>query len=356
LRIAREHSDLNTVSGSLVGYDLFMRSPRQPILIESVFEDVERIRALFARHAPYELLQGRRQVMSSALEQAAIVGAPITDALRESVTRDPAQSLDLNPVFRGYWVLGEPRVEGIEWILEHPKLHAAARELHAAKIVRPNEIYAHLVCPEPRVATGPHVDIPNFRGMGRRDYPTWLLVNMRRSGLFDRWHVPVATAVMWFYEGPGGEYEYWADGPDRAAHRTAPPFTNKAVVGENDTMFHQGQPPRCDAATPGFGLASTLRTDDGSFWTLMDGDREARRYARSEIRFALSWSAQVFADEHAAREADEHVDDLDLETVVATFLEDLGQRGIEVAPPEDPIHGDDWVTVVADTYRIPVSG
>lgn len=88
----------------------------------------------------------------------------------------------------------------------------------------------------------------------------------------------------------------------------------------------------------------------------MDGDREARRYARSEIRFALSWSAQVFMDERAAHEADEHLDDLDLETVVATFLTDLAQRGIPAIPPEDPLHGEDWVAVVAETYRIPVSG
>ena len=270
--------------------------------------------------------------------------------------QNATNGLDLNPVFRGYWVLGEPTVEGVDWILDHPKLHAAARRLHDAQIVRPNEIYAHLVCPEPRVATGAHVDIPNFRGMGRRDYPTWLLVNMRRSGLFDRWHVPVATAVMWFYDGPGGAYEYWADGPDRPAHRTASPYTNKAVVGENDTMFHQGQPPLRDDPKPRLRLDSTLRSDDGSQWAIVQGERETRRYARAEIRFALSWSAQVFVDEGAAREADDHVDDLDLETVVVTFLEDLAQRGVEVEPPEDPLHGEDWIATVAETYRIPVSG
>ena len=159
---------------------------------------------------------------------------------------------------------------------------------------------------------------------------------------------------MWFYEGPGGEYEYWPEGPDRSPHRTARPFTNKAVVGENDTMFHQGQPPHSDAPMPEFGLASTLATDDGSVWTIVDGDREARRYSQSEIRFALSWSAQVFRDESAAREVDEHLDDLDLETVVATFLTDLGRRGIDVEPPEDPLHGEDWVATIAETYRIPV--
>ena len=333
-----------------------MRPPKRPILIDEVFEDVEPIRALFAQHAPYELLQGRKQVMSGALEQAAIVGAPITDALRRSSSQTASERKDLNPVFRGYWVLGEPVVEDVGWILEHPVLHAAARELHRAEIVRPNEIYAHLVCPEPRIATAPHVDIPNFRGMGRRDYPTWLLVNMRRSGLFDRWHVPVATAVMWFYEGRGGAYEYWAEGPDRPRHRTSAPFSNKAVVGENDTMFHQGQPPLCDEDVPPLGMASTLQTDDGSFWSIVDEDRELRRYAPSEIRFALSWSAQVFKDEEAARMADEHQDDLDLETVVSTFLADLEQRGDEVDPPDDPLHGENWVAAVANAYRIAVTG
>jgi hypothetical protein len=333
-----------------------MRAPRRPILIDSVFEDVEPIRALFARHAPYELLQGRRQVMSSAVEQAAIVGTPITQALREVSSQHGSERRDLNPVFRGYWVLGEPVVEGVDWILEYPKLHAAARELHDAKIVRPNEIYAHLVCPEPRIAAGPHVDIPNFRGMGRRDYPTWLLVNMRRSGLFDRWHIPVATAVMWFYEGRGGEYEYWANGPEDPPSRTAPPFSNKAVVGENDTMFHQGQPPLCDEDGPELGMTSTLHTDDGSVWTIMDGDRPVSRHARSDIRFALSWSAQVFTDEDSARAADEHQDDLNLETVVSTFVADLERRGIDVDAPGDPLHDEDWVTAVANAYRIPVSG
>jgi hypothetical protein len=332
-----------------------MRSPRPPILLEDVFDDVSKVHRLFSRHAPYELLQGRRQVMSSALEQAAIVGLAIDEVLLETARADAPRSLDLNPVFRGYWVLGEPQVDGIDWLLEHPKLFTAARALHQGQIVRPNEIYAHLVCPEPRVAEGAHVDIPNFRGMGRRDYPTWLLVNMRRSGLFDHWHVPVATAVMWFYEGPGGQYEYWPDGPDHPRRRTAAPYTNKAVVGENDTMFHQGQPPLCETPKPELTLGCRLETTTGDTWAIVDGDREIHRYPRSEIRFALSWSARVFRDDAEAKRADEHSDDLDLETVVRLFLEDLDRRGIQCDAPDDPLHGEDWITKVANTYRIAVS-
>jgi len=332
-----------------------MRAPRTPILLWDVFDDVDSIHALFARHVPYELLQGRRQVMASALEQAAITGAPITDSLRNASSQDTTRGLNLNPVFRGYWVLGTPTVDGVEWILDHEKLHNAARSLHDAEVVRPNEIYAHVVCPEPRVANGAHVDIPNFRGMGRRDYPTWLLVNMRRSGLFDRWHVPVATAVMWFYDGPGGEYQYWADGPDKPPHCTKPPFTNTAVVGENDTMFHQGQPPLCEAEKPALTMSCALHSEDGSRWAIRDGDALLRSYRRDEVRFALSWSAQVFADELAAQVADEHRDDLDLDTVVERFLADLRGRGIACPVPADPLHGEDWVATIAEAYRIPVT-
>ena len=54
--------------------------------------------------------------------------------------------------------------------------------------------------------------------------------------------------------------------------------------------------------------------------------------------------------------ADEHQDDLDLETVVSTFLADLEQRGDEVDPPDDPLHGENWVAAVANAYRIAVTG
>ena len=70
---------------------------------------------------------------------------------------------------------------------------------------------------------------------------------------------------------------------------------------------------------------------------------------------ALSWSAQVFDDERAAGEADAHLDDLDLATVVSVFLADLEMRGLEIDPPVDPLHGEEWVAAVAGSYRIPVS-
>lgn len=332
------------------------------MLLDPVFEDPAPVLDAFTQLGPYELLQGRAQVMTSALEQAAITGAEITDELIASVA-DPARSqgsLSLTPVFRGYWMLdGEPRVEGIEWLVNHPHLVEAARMLHGGDdriVVRPNEIYAHLVCPDDRSrrATS-HVDIPNFRGLGRRDHPTWLLTTMRRSGLFDRWHVPVAVAVIWFYRGGGGHYTYWPHGPDGPAVETDGGLWNRAVVGENDTMFHTGHPPEPAEPVPtGLSTSSVLEPDpaDADRWRIVDDGRELAVFTRRRIRFALSWSALVLADDEVRRRLDDHTDDLDLGTVVDVFRADLARKGIDVTAPDDPGHDPAWVATLGRAYRV----
>ena len=55
----------------------------------------------------------------------------------------------------------------------------------------------------------PHVDIPTFRGTTRDHYPLRFLKAKGSSGLFERWRVIQACAVAWFYDGPGGDFEYW---------------------------------------------------------------------------------------------------------------------------------------------------
>lgn len=340
--------------------------PNRPIALAPVFDDPQPVLDAFVSHAPFELLQGRAQVMTSALEQAAITGAPITpEMVTAAGAPRPQTSLDLRPVFRGYWMLGgEARVDGIDWLVRHRGLHAAARRLHAGDggagagcaVVRPTEIYAHIVCPDHRTPrAGAHVDIPNFRGLGRRDHPTWLLVTMRRSGLFDRWHVPVAVAVIWFYAGAGGRYTYWPDGPAAPPVTTDLPAWNTAVMGENDTMFHSGHDPWPPTevpvtVTPGAMLGPDPSSSD--VWHVVDGDQLLATFGRERIRFALSWSAQVFADEAAAAVADEHHDDLDIDTVVDIFLADLRQRGRDVARPADPLHEPSWVATLAEVYRM----
>ena len=84
-----------------------------------------------------------------------------------------------------------------------------------------------------------HLDVPAFRGFTRADYPIWLLKTMMTSGLFERWRTKIATAVSWFYEGPGGDFHYWPDGPDQPGAVESPPFVNVAVVEFLPVSVHE---------------------------------------------------------------------------------------------------------------------
>jgi hypothetical protein len=134
------------------------------------------------------------------------------------------------------------------------------------------------------------------------------------------------------------------------------PFSNTAVVGENDTMFHRGDgfASAGEQAPDGLTLDCVCEPvgDDAATWQIRDGDRVLARYDASRVRIALSWSAEVYVDEAARRVADEHSDDLDLDTVVDTFVADLQTRGHELERPDDALHDIDFIVRLARTYRV----
>jgi hypothetical protein len=89
--------------------------------------------------------------------------------------------------------------------------------------------------------------------MGRNDLPTWLLALMGSTGLFHRRAVAVAAALIWVYDQPDdGAYEWWPQGPAEHRESVAGPFGNRALVGDNDYMFHRvgsiGDPAKWDLA------------------------------------------------------------------------------------------------------------
>jgi hypothetical protein len=157
-----------------------MQNLAKVIRIEPAFDDPDLVRALFERHAPYR-------------------------TIAEYIPRRPEQPVV--PYFRGNWALGgEPLVNGAEAILQNHRFIDAARALFGSTMIRPTFIVVNLNAPMP---AGPiHVDVPTFRGAAREQYPLAWLIAMGRSELFERWRVIQAGAVSWFYDGPGGNFEY----------------------------------------------------------------------------------------------------------------------------------------------------
>jgi hypothetical protein len=257
------------------------------------------------------------------------------------------------PWFRQDFALGgTAHVAGAELILHNERFVEAAREVYGEDaVVRPTTVYVNVMGPTP-FAFAPHLDVPAFRGFTRADQPIWLLKVMKTSGLFEPWRVRIATAVSWFYAGPGGDFHYWPDGPDGPSAVQRPPFDNVAVVADNESTFHGVAPVGPPQARMPMGLTreSLLVRGDGG-WDVTHGGEVVTHYDDSTARITVSWKADVFADAAAARDFDSGNDHLDLETVMATLTADMRSRGIDVADPAGDVHDRDWVGALALAYR-----
>jgi hypothetical protein len=307
---------------------------RPPIFIERVLGDGFDFRAMVERNAPYAPVQ---RYFANAAEA------------RSQSSRGP---LVIAPNFRGDWAYQTPLVEGAEVFLDHAGFRAAAARMFGSERVRPFAVYSNLTWQLPFPQGAGHTDVPEFRGLNRSAYPTWLLNAMGHSRLFEAERVDIATAVAWFYEGADGGFDYWPDGPDgpRRVHEGA--IHDTAIVGDNDRMFHRVRPvgDRATGLPQGMTLDSRLEHLGGDRWRVQDGDTTIGAFDWPALRISVSWKAMVFADEASERAYDEHTHDLTLDEVLDRFEADLAARDIRMPRPEDPCHDEAFVEVISDAY------
>ena len=313
--------------------------PRAPIIIDRVLPDPDLVRELLIRGAPYWTVQRYVKNLSEM--------ASLSDAGKRGRKGRP---MFIAPWFRGDWAYDEPLVEGIEVFLEHEGFRHAAQKMFETALIVPQIVYVNLNPPIARVDPG-HVDIPAFRGVDRTRYPVWLLATMLKSGLFDRWYIPSVTAVSWYYEGEGGGFTYWPNGP-REAPVNRPCISNSAVVGDNDYMFHRVEAVGPDERTLPKGL--TLDSQlcwVGDAWEVMEQGEARARYAFADVRVSVSWKAQVFTDTEQRTLFQNHQDDLTLEQVVETFVEDLATKGTPLEQPTLPLNDRNFIDTLNAAYR-----
>ena len=257
--------------------------------------------------------------------------------------------------FRNFWALGgKVLVEGAEPFLHAPRLIEAARESFGAEVVRPLALMTNLNLP--MAGLPPHLDLPFFRGCMRREVPAWMLVPMGYSGLFDAWAVPVASAIVWFYDGAGGAFEYWPEGLDSPSAVERPPFRNRGLMADNERMWHRVGPLGPEArhvphdAIP---YAAELALAEGERWEVRHEGRRLLDFAWDEVRLSLLWKAYAFRDAAEARAFDAGEDLLTPDRVTAMFLDDLRARGEAAAAPEDPFTDPAWKATLERVYAAP---
>lgn len=297
----------------------------KPIRIEPAFDHPEQIRAMFERHAPYRTI-------------AAYGPNGILDE-----TAQPEGERSAMPWFRGNWAAaGKPLVEGAEVILHNQRFLEAAKALFGTPNVEPEFVAVNLTAPMPAGDT--HVDIPAFRGATREQYPLPFLRMMGKSGLFETWRVVQAGALAWFYDGMGGNFDYWPEGLDGPMLSERPPFGNVSLMADNDRMYHRiGAVGDASAPPPRMSASAQIRPAAGGNWAIVENGEVRAIYPSRAIRLTVIWKAEV-------RDREFGSESLALDRIMEIFTSDLRRRNVDFEMPSDPLADTSWILLLQRTY------
>jgi hypothetical protein len=307
-------------------------------------EQAEQLIAIVYEHAPYPTYgEGREQ-------QGFGAGIPQRyDAARNFVQTRAGQDevwklASRTNYFRDTFAYEQPLFPEITFFQQLPQFIEAAQHVTGRRIVRPAIVYLNILVPGQELAL--HTDVPEFRGANRTREPEWLLVAMHHSGLFERWRRHIATGVSWYHDCDGGAFVYYPNGADQPP-RHLPVRRNTAIVLDTDSVFHGIDPMALRGTTlPPVEPGVRLHRDDDTHWSIRGDGVVRTMYNWDDLRLSISWKAWCFADEAERRINDEHSDDLTLDQIMETFIDDLRQRGKINNRPDD----DTLARMILDEY------
>jgi hypothetical protein len=300
-----------------------------PVKLEKAFDDPDRVVDLLKKGSPYQTLS--------------------------AVHRNIGETS--GGWFRNFWALGGKVVfDGAEPLFYNKNFIEAAKTSFQAKIIRPVAMMTNLNLPAPPSPC--HQDLPFFRGVTNREVPSWMLEPMGYSGLFHDWAIPVASAITWFYDGEGGDFEYWPGGLDAPSVTERPPFSNSCVLADNEYMYHRvggvGRPEDYSLYED-IGYDATLELTDENKWQVMDNGAQLALFDYDKVRLSVLWKAYCFETEEMAASYDNHSFDLDTSMIADIFCQDLSDRGLACAHPEDFAADAAWKEAITAVYTPPAA-
>ena len=299
----------------------------KPVRIQPAFDDREAVRALFYANERYEA-----------------AAAYLPDGSDDGSVPLPAHSV--LPWFRATWALGgQPRSKGVAPILYNRRFIEVAQTLFKSARIVPKIVVVNVNTPMPAGVI--HVDVPSFRGATRETLSQRLLIAMGASGLFEAWRVVEASAISWFYDGPGGAFDYWPDGPTGLMLSERSPFGNVAIIGSNDRMYHRiGRVGEPSAVPPQISAVAEIRPESSGHWSIFENAERRACYPPGAVRLSVLWKADVHYDDQRVASAGS----LSPERIVKVIQGDLCRKGVAVALPTDPLTNSDWIALANRTY------
>jgi hypothetical protein len=267
----------------------------------------------------------------------------------------PTWDMFVSPVFRGYFGKASTAFyPEIEDCFLNTRFLDLVRGYWGAKYATAENMLFNIQGPC-QGGGSPHVDATRFRGISMNNTPIWLMNTMVKTGLFERWRAKKAQVITWYYQGRiGGGFTYWPKGPAQAPQQIKAPMWSRAVVVENEMMFHTAETcgPAAMRRPAGLAIHSTMQADpeDATGWQIVTDGNVIQRIPESEFRFLIHWGADIYMDMAELRVALDHTDDLTHDMVFDTIVADLKARGVAFDMPVDPMTDPAFISVLTRTY------
>jgi hypothetical protein len=133
---------------------------------------------------------------------------------------------------------------------------------------------------------------------------------------------------------------------------------NRAVVAQNEMMFHRGEAngPLDQRRPNGLSIDSMLHPDpeNENAWLVKTGDNVIQTVSAAESRLMVHWGGSVYQDMEEMRLVLDHQDDLTRDQVFEMFCKDLRARGVQFEMPSEPLHDKAFIRTLTQTYDVGV--
>ncbi len=320
-----------------------------PQVIEGAFTEDQHRRMLdvVRREGPWSL------ILAQHFQSPDEVIATTSGMVPEGFT--PTWDMFLSPVFRGYFAKASTVLHPeIEDCFFNKTFLDLVRAYWQADYATPENMLFNIQGPTEGTRS-PHLDATRYRGISMHNSPVWLMNTMTKTGLFEPWRAKKAQVIAWYYKGKvGGGFTCWPDGPQAAPRQIEAPMWGRAVVVENEMMFHTAQSngPAALRHPAGLTIDSLMEADPAvpGGWRITTGGAVVQQIPEEEFRFLIHWGADIYTDYAELKLALDHTDDLTHEQVFDTIVADLRKRGETFDVPSDPLTDQRFIGLLTRVY------
>ena len=163
----------------------------------------------------------------------------------------------------------------------------------------------------------------------------------------------------WYYKGSiGGGFNYWPEGPHGQPQQIIPPVWGRAVVAENEMMYHQAQAsgPAAVRKPAGLDISSTIGVDPSSpeDWRIETFGQVTQHIPAEEMRLLLHWGARVSMNFHELKTTLDHTDDIAHEQALDILISDLRRRKVAFDMPADPMTDRAFIGMLSQVYQVDI--